>query len=768
MRTLFLVAVLLFGSVAFAADEKPSIQNESLRVTADGEAGQFSIQSLPAQKAVVKGARLNGAEGDARKVAVNDSIFGAGEAIQWRGGQVMLFPKLPFVLVRGSVKNETNEVKVVNQVPLVSCSANLEGAPKDLVTLGTDGLRAADKNPGSYTWLAVAEPASRHAVVAGWLTQDRASGILFTKIDGDAVNIAARSDYGRLRLAPGATAETETLAIGYFDDGRLGLEAWDDAVAKQYHIHLPPQPAGFCTWYAEKHGGAADEKSLAALCDVAAKELKPFGFSFVQIDDKWQQGDSQKNGPNKNFTAFRVPGPYQSGMKETADNIKRLGLTPGIWFMPFAGTYNDPWFAEHPDWFVKRADGKPYDVAWGGTSLDTTNPAVRDYVRDVVDRIAKQWGYTYFKLDGLYTGMAVNPRYVNAGYKNDDFGDAVFYNPEKTNVEIYRDNLKLVRDAAGGPVFLLGCNVAQNMRTLGASFGLLDAMRIGPDNSGSWDRWSTRSPVAGSHMYFLNGRIWYNDPDPNYERSSIPLEDARTIASWSAISGQLNSNSDWIPDLPPERLELLKRTMQAHGKTARPVDLFEHDPPRIWTVTDEHGRNVIALFNWSDADQKIDIDLPRCGLAGKNTSAVFDFWKNEFLSSVTSTLSTTLPKHGCQILAVREIAADRPVALSTSEHVTQGMIDVLAEKWETAGKDHGGTLSGRSKVIGGDAYELRIALPASQKWKVARAEVSPDDAAAGAAIKFAESDLGARATITTPADREVNWKVVFIAAKAAD
>ena len=53
---------------------------------------------------------------------------------------------------------------------------------------------------------------------------------------------------------------------------------------------------------------------------------------------------------------------------------------------------------------------------------------------------------------------------MNAGYKNDDFGDAVFYNPEKTNVEIYRDNLKLVRDAAGGPVFLLGCNVAQNMR----------------------------------------------------------------------------------------------------------------------------------------------------------------------------------------------------------------------------------------------------------------------------------------------------------------
>ena len=467
MRIFCAIGILFCSAVAAVAEPPPAIQNEFLRVNADGAQGEFSIQSLPSEATVIRGGRLSLADGAAQKRPVIDPVFGAGEMLRWRGGQVALFPKLPFALLRGTLKNETNELKLVNHVPFASFNGSLTSAAKDLVTLGTGGLLEADKNPGSYTWLAVAEPYRRHGVVAGWLTQDKASGLLFTKIDGDIVNLVARSDYGKLRLPPDATAETETLAIGYFDDGRLGLEAWADAVARQYHIHLPPQPSGFCTWYAEKHGGAADEKNLAALCEVAAKELKPFGFQFVQIDDKWQQGDSQKNGPNKNFTAFKVPGPYQSGMKETADNIKRLGLTPGIWFMPFAGTYNDPWFAGHPDWFVKRTDSKPYDVAWGGTSLDTTNPAVRDYVRDVVSRIANQWGYTYFKLDGLYTGMAVNPRYVNAGYKDDDFGDAVFYNPEKTNVEIYRGNLKLVRDAAGGPVFLLGCNTAQNMAHAG-------------------------------------------------------------------------------------------------------------------------------------------------------------------------------------------------------------------------------------------------------------------------------------------------------------
>ena len=33
---------------------------------------------------------------------------------------------------------------------------------------------------------------------------------------------------------------------------------------------------------------------------VAARELKPFGFSFVQIDDKWQDG-KERNGPARRF-----------------------------------------------------------------------------------------------------------------------------------------------------------------------------------------------------------------------------------------------------------------------------------------------------------------------------------------------------------------------------------------------------------------------------------------------------------------------------------
>lgn len=97
--------------------------------------------------------------------------------------------------------------------------------------------------------------------------------------------------------------------------------------------------------------------------------------------------------------------------------------------------------------------------------------------------------------------------YINDHYKDDPIGNnAPFYDPTKTNIEAYRDGLKLLRHAAGPDVFFSGCNVSQNMHSLGGSIGLVDSMRIGPDNGWEWG--GVLTPVDhGSHLYFLNGRV---------------------------------------------------------------------------------------------------------------------------------------------------------------------------------------------------------------------------------------------------------------------
>jgi hypothetical protein len=739
-----------------------TVQNDALRAAYDPATGVFTITGVGSAHTSTVSATLTDVSGSARVEAVRDGVFGVGQAIIVHGaqgdGRLSVFPKLPFALLRRTIRNGGSAAATFNRLDIAALRVDLGKPASALRTFGTGGLGAPAAALGSYAWLAVADPATRAGVVAGWLTGDRASGVLFPNVTGDAVTVAARSDYGRLLLDPGQSAETETLTVGGFADARLGLEAWADAVARQLDIHLPAQPAGFCTWYAEKHGGASDEVDLATLTDFAARELKPWGFDFVQIDDGWQRGHSEGNGPKKDFTDFRPDGPYPSGMKAMADTIRAHGLTPGIWFMPFAGTHNDPFFADKQSLFVKHEDGTPYDTAWGGTSIDMTNPDARRYLASWVGKIAHNWGYKYFKMDGLYTGIGVKQTYVNYGYKEDDFGNAVFADPKKTNIDAFREGFRVVRDAAGPNVFLLGCCSAQNMRSYEGAFGMVDGMRIGADNSGSWAGWLHSSPLSGSRNYFLNGRIWYNDPDPFYVRASLSEEEARTTASWSAIADGLNSNSDWLPDLPPDRVDILRRTMPAHGKAARPVDLFENDPPRLWTVTDDKAatrRDVVALFNWSDAPENLATPVTPLGLPAAREYVGFDYWANAFVAPFRDTLNVALPPHGCKIIAVRPVL-DHPFLLSTSRHVTQGMTDIAREEWK------GRTLSGESRVVGGDAYELRVYAPAAPRdWKAVRVEVSAEDRAAGVTANVHQAGSEVRVALTTPQSRGVRWQVVF-------
>jgi len=771
LRTTILLGLVVcatsFGCVTQRKLKKDlKIENETLVAKWSAASGRLALAAKSSGRDFLKDIKL-GDNGSAAKVTVvTDKTFGQGQAIEVSSNgnraAVLLFPKLPFAIFRSTLAIPTSATAwngaYTRNVQTASGLVNLGKPAAQLKTFGTGGLLAPDKNPGSYLWLAVVEPQSRNGVVFGWLTEDRGSGVLFSKVDGDAVRVDTRIDYGRLQIPPGQSAELETLAVGYFDDARIGLENYADAIAKVYNIHLPPQPVGYCTWYSQPHGGAADEEHLAGLAAFTAKELAPFGFSVVQIDDGWQAGfkRTSPSSPKKDFTTHNPNGPYPGGMKVTADKIKSLGLVPGIWFMPFAGTVQDPYFTNHMDWFVKTESGAPYDTPWGGTCLDITYAPAREHLRDVVSRICGEWGYQYIKIDGLWTGTATPQRYINSGYTNDNIGDAVFHDPTKSNIEAYRDGLKLVREAAGKNVFILGCNGPQNMRSYGGALGLVDGMRVGPDNKAEWGS-LLRGPRFGTRHYFLNGRVWHNDPDPVYVRTNIPIKHAQLICSWVALSDQLNLSSEWLPGLPPERLDILKRTMPYHNATARPVDIFENDLPSVWLVSDtkhEPRRDVIGVFNWESTEKKFDYPLDRLGLDAKTEYVAFDYWQNKLIPSVKSRLQITLPAESCAVLAMRPVV-NHPQVISTSRHVTQGMVDVLDEKWDDAAKG----LGGRSKVIGGDVYELRIVT--GDGSRAVRIYFSQKDKAAGVKGSFTQDGQLVRVKIESPTSRDVIWAVDF-------
>lgn len=711
--------------------------------------------------------------------STTDAVFGKGRQIRitrpdGSKSELELYPGLPFLLIKTELHNPEAAEKAFEQVVPAEFLLDLGRPLDELRTLGTAGLTRPDKNPGSYLFLTIADPAMRRGVVAGWLTEDRGSGVLFSEESAGTVGFRARIDYGHLTVAGGGSARLETLAVGIFDDARIGEELYADAVARQYHIRLHPQMNGYCTWYSNPHGGAADEESIVQLAETAAKELKPFGFSFIQIDDKWQDG-KERNGPARRFYRVKPDGPYPHGIRAVADKLRDLGFTTGLWFLPFASDWQDPEFKDRQDWFVRRRTGGLFETDWGNTSLDLTHPAVTNYLAGLVKTI-HSWGVNYFKMDGLWTGSATEQIYVNDGFHEDHMGsNALFHDPKKTNIEAMRSGLKLLRQAAGPDVFFSGCNLSQNMRSLAGSLGLVDSMRIGPDNGQAWRDYHQEigenasgsiitGPVRGTRLYFLHGRIWWNDPDPCYVRASIPLNHAQLITSWVAVSGQFNLNSDWLPALPAERLNVLRRTMPAHHATARPVDYFESILPSIWLVTTNDNavrRDVLGLFNWDSHARPIAYGAGKAGLDPNKTYHAFDFWSGEPLPDFTKEFVFDVPGESCRVVAVRAAEA-HPVLVSTSRHVTQGILDVADERWSS-----GNRLTALSQVVAHDPYELRIAglRDGNKHWKLASAKVSAADQRAGVEIESgpqaADEQGWLRVTLRSPASRMVHWELRF-------
>lgn len=98
----------------------------------------------------------------------------------------------------------------------------------------------------------------------------------------------------------------------------------------------------------------------------------------------------------------------------------------------------------------------------------------------------------------------------------------------------------------------------------------------------------------------------------------------------------------------------------------------------------------------------------------------------------------------CRVIAVRALDGTRPVLVSTSRHVASPVIDVTDECWDAAAK----TLSGVSKTVPGEAYELRIWVPDGCRCT----------SADGGTVRQTGSEL--RVSFENPGETLV-WKLAF-------
>ena len=193
---------------AVLPNTKPvTISGDTLTATFSPDSSRLTLTEKSSGRVFLRDGNFNTTGGTAKIISASDEKFGSGQGIEisYPNGDsdvVMLFPKLPFALIRSTLHNDASAPSVTRTVRPFQAAVDLGKPASALTTLGTGGLLAPNKNPGSYDWLTVADPATRNGVVFGWLTHERGDGVVFSKNENNTVHVGGQIDYGRLRPCP--------------------------------------------------------------------------------------------------------------------------------------------------------------------------------------------------------------------------------------------------------------------------------------------------------------------------------------------------------------------------------------------------------------------------------------------------------------------------------------------------------------------------------------------------------------------------------------
>jgi alpha-galactosidase len=390
-------------------------------------------------------------------------------------------------------------------------------------------------------------------------------------------------------------------------------------------IHVPDarekvSPSGWCSWYYyfTRISQADLEENLEA---AAAQRMD---WSTIVLDD----GYSTALGDWLSIDA-RFP----DGLGRVADAIRARGMQPGIWMAPFVAQKSSQIYREHPEWFIQGQNRRPAGAGWNPNwglrgffyGLDPTNPAFQRYLTRVVKTLVHDFGFCYLKLDFTY-GAALIGR---------------AYDPTLSPAERLALGHRLIREAAGDDVFILGCGCPMS-----GAHGLVDAMRIGPDVAPYWFatyRYHlTRDPHALCAKFAIRSilnrcqmhrQLWINDPDClllREEETKLSREERMALVNAVIITGGMTMISDRLARLAPESWDTLRRIEDLvrdcdHGRPW-PLDLMERQIPELVY----NSRGYLAVFNFQEQPVRKRVRL-KYYLSGLLPEAVEweDVWSGE-------------------------------------------------------------------------------------------------------------------------------------------
>jgi hypothetical protein len=514
-------------------------------------------------------------------------------------------------------------------------------------------------------WVGAVSGAEGPSIVAGGLSFKRF--VARTLATRDAVVV--QQPLEGWSLPPSETLELDPIRVALETVAAYGaLEAYASAVGVASGAHPREPVSGWGSWghWSERiDAGLMHEMVLGLDGSALLREH----VSLVQVDDGWSELLDSK----RVSSSWRSNARFPSGFAPLADVVVRSGRTFGLWLLPFTVNPGSALLESHPDWLVGGADGKPANVADGGSHcIDPTHPGAARWLRTLLGELRAR-GVGYVKLDFLRALLAPDPA---TGV--DSFDTPRSYAGARTRLEAYHAGMRLVRDALGANVTILACS-----SPLGATAGLADAQRVGPDVEPSWEgrlagiRDAARAAAAN---WFWQGRTWTNDPDYLLVCESETL--TRFWATMIALSGGAVVLSADLSTLPAWAESLFAFVLPPTGVSARPLDLFaDNDGPSQFSLACTRGEStwsMIALVNWSERPRQMQFVSSRREADGP--LHVWDAWRQRH-RIVTGPVSAFVEAHGVALLRFTPVTAT-PTVVGTDVHWAQGWHEFLQIRFD--------------------------------------------------------------------------------------
>jgi alpha-galactosidase len=430
---------------------------------------------------------------------------------------------------------------------------------------------------------------------------------------GESLKQSPASEQVNLSLPvhSGDSLSSERLMFSVGSDYHAQLEQYGRAAGLLHKARVnTPTPIGWWSWTAYYFG--LNQGAAVTTAQWLSENLKQSGYTYYQIDEGYQYARGEYTTPDVNL--------FPRGLGYVGGEVRRNGLTFGVWTAPFEVSDRAWVYQNHKDWLLHNAAGELIHIGYVTDHndplyvLDTTNPGAQNYLKQTYSTL-HDWGVRFIKMD----------------FMDDTAVEGAYHRPNTTALEAQRIGLEIIRSAVGEDTVL-----DKDGSPMLNPVGIVDAGRISQDTGHTFD--ASRDAASGiAARYYMNRNFFVADPDAftvssqtvddhSWHGGRHPLthDEAKVSIALAAVSGGMFELGDDLPTLgsSPERLALVKNTdliNMAHlGHSSIPADLMTYEQadkqPSVFLLKEDKRQSILTIFNWTEEERTRSIDFKALGL----------------------------------------------------------------------------------------------------------------------------------------------------------